>query len=120
MADKTFKVFDATTQTTFDVLYHDNGDGTYSQVVSPQVAYPASVQRTVAIVTVSTSGSVAAGKRSIRFILSSDFTGSISGVAFAGATDNVNVGPFEAPAYDTLGALAYVVTTGSLRILTVT
>jgi hypothetical protein len=119
MADKTFSFFDAKTQTSFDVLYHDNGDGTYSQVVSPQVAYPASVQRTPAITSVNASGSVAAGKRFIEFMLSADFAGTIGGVTFAGTTD-YSVGPFIAPVADTLGAIAYTISAGSMRILTVT
>lgn len=77
------------------------------------------VQRTVAIATVSTSGSVAAGARSVEFLFSSDFAGTVDGETFAGATD-YSLGPLVAPQGDTLGAIAYTRSAGSIRIVTIT
>lgn len=74
--------------------------------------------RTPAIASVSSSGSVAAGKKVVDFIFSSDFTGTVLTVAFAGANDSVI--SFEAPPGDTLAAIAYTVTAGSIRISTIT
>jgi hypothetical protein len=73
--------------------------------------------RTPTISSASTSGSVTAGARKITFIFSSDFTGTVLGVAFTGANDTyVNI---DAPGNDTLTAVAYTVTAGSVRILKV-
>lgn len=78
---------------------------------------PSSSQRTVTSSSVTTSGTVTAGAYSITFIFSSDFTGSVDAVAYDGANDSsVTV---QAPASDTLEAVAYVVTTGTLRIIKV-
>lgn len=50
-------------------------------------------------------------------ILSTNFTGTILGVAYSGATDAVQ--PFEAPHGETLEAITYTVTAGSIRIVVV-
>lgn len=68
-----------------------------------------------AISVVSASGTVAAGKRAVSFIPSSDFTGTLLGAAWP--LTNAAVG-IEAGDNDTLGAVAYTRTTGSLTIIT--
>lgn len=64
--------------------------------------------------TVTTDATVAAGKFSVEFIFSSDFTGTILTVAYIGAADAVK--SFEAPAGRTLGAIAYTISAGSARL----
>ena len=78
---------------------------------------PVSIQRTPAMVLATTSGTVAAGAKVVEFIFSSSFTGTVLGVAFAGATDSSE--KFTAPGNDTLGAIVYTVTAGSVRIMTI-
>lgn len=75
----------------------------------------AGTERTPAASVVSSSGSVNAGKKSITLIPSNDWTGTILGV-------DVGTQPlaFDAPQGDTLGAITYTRTTGSLTILTIT
>jgi len=77
-------------------------------------------QRTAAVsqVTSSAASPVAAGKKSVAFIFSSDFAGTIAGVA---------IDPSKAPSIewsafgpDTLGSIAYTVTAGTLTIATLT
>lgn len=77
---------------------------------------PAAVERVASAAVVTSSGSVAAGAQSVGFLLSADFTGTIAGASTPGTNYTV-VGPFVAKGADTLGAIAYVVTTGSLTIL---
>lgn len=77
-------------------------------VTPPAGPYTASVSSLAA------DGSVAAGARSVTFIFSSDFTGTIAGGAFAGATDaSVD---FVGPLGSTLGAIAVTVSAGTVRI----
>ena len=75
------------------------------------------VQRTPAISTVSASGTVTAGVRRVTFVFSSDFAGTVLTATFAGATDSSIT--IEAPAGDTLAAIAYTRSAGSMRILEV-
>ena len=65
---------------------------------------------------VTTNGTVAAGKKHIEFILSSDFAGTINGVAYSGATDAVQ--SFDAPVDGTFAAMSYTISAGSARLLT--
>lgn len=80
-------------------------------------------QLTPASSTVTTDGSVAAGKYSVEFILSPSaadpvaFAGTINGVAYAGGTDAVK--SFDAPAGRTLAAIAYTISAGSARLTTI-
>lgn len=74
-------------------------------------------QLTPATSTVTTNGTVAAGKYSVEFIFSSDFAGTILTVAYAGANDAVK--SFEAPAGRTLAAIAYTISAGSARLTTI-
>jgi hypothetical protein len=67
--------------------------------------------------TKTTSGTVTAGCRGITFIFSADFTGTVAGKTFAGATDYSYSPPIQTG--DTLAAIAYVVTTGNVRIVEV-
>lgn len=66
-------------------------------------------------VLVTTSGSTRASVRAVTFIFSSDFTGTISGIAFSGATDTSFTPPIQSG--DSFVAISYVVTTGSIRIM---
>lgn len=76
---------------------------------------PASVQRTPSIAVVNASGSVAAGARKVTFIFSTDFAGTVMGVAFSGANDAAL--PIESDGGNTLAAIAYTITAGSARIV---
>lgn len=62
-----------------------------------------------------TSGTVTKGARSVTFIFSSDYTGTVAGIAFAGTTDSSFSPPIQTG--DTSSAIAYVVTTGNIRIM---
>jgi len=64
---------------------------------------------------VTSSGSVSAGKDSVTFMPSSDYTGLIDGVSYPGASWQVI--PFTASVGRKLPAIAYTVTTGSLNIV---
>lgn len=61
------------------------------------------------------SGIVASGMVEITFIFSTDFTGSVQGAPFNGATDSSV--RFRAREGDTLSAIKYIVSTGSVRIV---
>lgn len=63
----------------------------------------------------STNSPVVAGFRSVTFILSTDFAGTINTATYAGANDAV--APFDAPAGFTLGEIAFTVTAGNARII---
>jgi len=63
--------------------------------------------------TVIADGTVASGAKSVTFITSSDFTGSILGDTAQASAAYL----FTASLNNTLGALAYVITTGSIEIL---
>jgi len=78
---------------------------------------PASAQRTPAIATATGSGTVSSGKRKVTFIFSADFTGTVLSAAFNGNVDSQL--QIDAPAGDTLAAIAYTVTNGNVKILTV-
>lgn len=73
--------------------------------------------RTPTITSVSTSGTVAAGAMKVTFIFSASFTGSILGCAYSGTTDGSQT--IDAPLHDTLTAIPYVVSAGSIRIVVV-
>lgn len=76
------------------------------------------IARTLAISSVSADGTVAAGKKAVDFIFSSDFAGTVLGATFAGATDQVL--SFVAPPGDTLAAITYTRSVGTIRISTIT
>lgn len=73
-------------------------------------------EQAFSIITVSTSGSVAAGAKTVEFHPSVDFTGTIDGATYAGATWQV-LGPFTSDIGGTLDAIPYTVTAGTLNIL---
>lgn len=73
-------------------------------------------QYTIAISSVTTDGTVAAGKHHIEFIFSSTFTGTIGSVAFTGTVGVYN--PGDAPVGSTFGALSYTVAAGSAILTT--
>lgn len=64
---------------------------------------------------VATDGTTVAGARGITFIFSSDYTGTVAGVTFDGSTDSSYSPPVQTG--DTVAAIAYVVTTGNIRII---
>jgi hypothetical protein len=68
-------------------------------------------------ITATTSGTTTRGLRGVTFIFSSDFTGTVAGMTFNGATDTSYSPPVQTG--DTLSAIAYVVTTGNIRIMPV-
>jgi hypothetical protein len=77
----------------------------------------ASAQLTPTITTVTTSGTVAAGARKLTFVFSSDFAGTVLTATFAGANDaSISL---DAPTPNTLAAVAYTVTAGTIRIVKV-
>lgn len=77
----------------------------------------ATVERTPSITSVTTNGTVSAGARSLTFIFSSDFTGTVLTTSFNGAYDkSVDI---PVPAGDTIAAVAYTVVTGNIRIVKV-
>lgn len=100
------------------LVANNDSDNTYSFDLSNSGAgSPTSNQRTIAVSSASGNGSVAAGKRWIQFIFSSNFSGTIGGVAFSGTTDSVWEVPV-AQGADTYAALSYTIGAGSARIST--
>ena len=71
-------------------------------------------QRTISVSTVSTSGSVAAGKHFIRFETSGTFAGTVGGVTYAA---NTKV-EFPYLPVDTYSTLAYTITAGAATLTT--
>lgn len=71
---------------------------------------------TIVVSTVTTNGSVAAGKKNIEFEFSDDFAGTIATVAYDGTEDAYK--SFEAPPGHTFAALAYTISAGSARLTT--
>ena len=78
---------------------------------------PLRAQRTPTIALVTTSGVVPMGARKLTFIFSSNFAGTILGVAFSGATDAALT--IEPPMGDLLKSVSYTITAGSMRIVEV-
>lgn len=76
--------------------------------------------RTLTSTTVSASGTVAAGALFAEFIFSSDFAGTVNGNTFSGATDSMwQTPPLSRPG-DTLPAIAYTRSAGSIRLTVLT
>ena len=71
------------------------------------------VQRTLASSAVTTDGTVSAGAKSVSFVTSSDFSGTINGAAFL-ASASKNIAPIS-PA-DTIAAIPYTVSAGTIYI----
>lgn len=78
----------------------------------------------VDITTATTSGTVAARARFVTFIFNTSFTGTIAGACFAGTAGVCSAGSpadlsltIPAPAGDTLTAITYTVSAGSVRII---
>ena len=69
------------------------------------------------ITLVAESGTIPAGAKSLTFIFSSDFAGTVLGVAFAGGADSTI--SLTAPVGDTLTAVVYTVSAGSYRLITI-
>lgn len=66
-------------------------------------------------VVVTTSGSTRSNCKSVTFIFSSDFVGTINGIAFTGATDTAWTPPIQTG--DRWVAQTYTVAAGSMRIM---
>ncbi len=83
-------------------------------------AAPADIIFTPVTTLVTTSGSVAAGKQHIEFILSSDFAGTINGATVSGGgTLPLSVySPGEAAPRGTFSAVSYTITAGSAILTT--
>lgn len=77
-----------------------------------------STERTATGTTATGNGSVAAGAKSVEFIFSSDFAGTVLGMTFSGAADASYSLPY-LPGGDTYPAIAYTIDAGSARITTV-
>lgn len=78
---------------------------------------PIGKQRTPGATVVAVDGSVAAGARTVQLVPSADFSGTLLGQAWPSGTAIVG---WTAQGNDTIGAIAYTVTTGTLLILTLT
>lgn len=89
----------------------DNGDSTYSLAVSE--ASGGGTARTIASSAPTTSGTVTGGAQSVSFLTSSDWSGSVNGTTRA-ASQAINISVVS-PA-DTLPAIAYVISAGTLYI----
>lgn len=73
------------------------------------------IARTPTISLKTTSGTVALGAKSVVFIFSTDFAGTVLGVTYSGATDSSQ--SFTAPSGDGLTAIAYTISAGSARVV---
>jgi hypothetical protein len=73
-------------------------------------------EQTFAITSHVLDTTITAGATLVEFHLSSDFTGSIDGVAYSGA-DWVSIGPFVAAPGSTLDAIPVVRTAGTIKIV---
>lgn len=80
----------------------------------PLMAFGKSLGTDITLAT--SSGTVAGNAKRVTLIFSSDFTGTVGGVAFAGATDSSVTFSADQPG-DTLAAIAYTVTAGNVRIV---
>lgn len=72
--------------------------------------------RTLTSTTPTGNGTVAAGALYAEFIFSSNFAGTVNGNTFAGATDYIWQTPPLARPGDTLPAIAYTISAGSIRL----
>ena len=72
------------------------------------------VQRNATVTLAASSGVIAAGAIYVEFIFSSDFQGTVMGVAYTGA-DGSDPWPV-LPGNDTYGSMNYTVAAGSIRI----
>lgn len=77
----------------------------------------AKANSTVSITSVSSSGQIASGFQEVTLIFSSDFEGTVQGVAFDGETDASLT--LRAQSGQSLGQVRYTVTAGSIRIVRV-
>ncbi len=73
--------------------------------------------RTPSITTAVVSGTVREGARKVTFLFSTDFAGTVLGATFSGAANSFLT--IDAPNDDTLGAIAYTRTAGTIRIVEV-
>jgi hypothetical protein len=82
--------------------------------VAPMSAQSVSRQRTISITTVSTGGTIPAGKHYVMFQTSAGWTGTVGGVTIAASTKV----EFPYLRVDTYGPLAYTVSAGSATLTT--
>jgi len=85
-------------------------DGTSPLIVDTEAG--AGATRTPALTSVTASGSVTAGKKSVAFLASDDFVGTVAG----GTLPAGKAISFEADGSDTLSAIAYTRSAGTLYI----
>lgn len=74
-------------------------------------------QEQVIITTANSNGTVDANARSITFIFSSTFVGTIRGVTFTGGAAADSSLTIAAQAGDTIGPVVYTISAGSMRIV---
>jgi hypothetical protein len=87
----------------------------FCAIAEPQAQITSGGIATPTIASVTESGTIAAGAKSLTFVFSQDFTGTVLGVAFVGTTDSRI--SLDAPAGETLTAVVYTVTAGSFRLI---
>jgi hypothetical protein len=78
---------------------------------------PTSSVRTPAVTTMSSSGTIAAGKKSVVIATSSDWVGTVLGTSIPA---DYMLQPIIAPIGDTIGAIPIVITAGSCVVITLT
>ena len=84
-------------------------------VLPAQAQFTSGGTVTPTITTVTETGTIPAGAKSLTFIFSSGFAGTLLGTAFAGGSDSTV--SLTAPVGDTLTAVTYTVTAGSFRLI---
>lgn len=109
------------TQTTIDGIPLGTSDGTATGELCAKVkvvntvsvtSTPSGAAKTLTSIAPTTSGTVAAGKGSVSFLSSSDFVGTVNGVAFpANSPKSIAANPG-----DTINAIAYTISAGTLYI----
>lgn len=109
---------DAATRNQLKLSSRDNGDGTHTpRVVAEVSAVPESLGTvTPSITTANIGGTIAAGSRAVLFSFSADFTGTIQGGAFTGASNSFRLA---APTGTKFSAISYTVTAGTIQIVDV-
>lgn len=90
----------------------DTGNASLASM-DAKLATPAA--RTPSLTVATTTGSVLTGARSVSLAPSADFEGTILGTTITGVTNGAAF-DFVAPAGDTIAAIAYTITAGSLTI----
>lgn len=85
-----------------------------SQLASLVTNTPAGAQRTITSTVATTGATIAAGAKSVSFIFSSDYAGAVNGATIDPAVTASK--SFNAPGPDTLPAIVYTCTAGSVTV----